>query len=58
MQVMWVQALSQEDPPQPTPVYLPWISHGQKILVVAKELDTTQQLNDSKVLECKVQPDN
>ena len=50
MHEMWVQSLGWEDPWrrkwQPTPVFLPGESHGQRSLegyvhVVAKELDTT-----------------
>ena len=51
-----VQSLGQEDPWrrkwQPTPVFLPWESHGQRSLVGCslkdrKELDTTEQLSTS-----------
>ena len=53
MQKTWVQSLGQEDLLekgwQPTPVFLPGESHGQKSMVdyspwVCKELDTTERL--------------
>ena len=52
MQEIWVQSLGQEDPLekwQPTPVFLPGKSHGQRSLVGyspwgCKESDTTEQL--------------
>ena len=53
MQQAWVQFLGQEDPWrrkwQPTPVFLPGESHGQRSLVGysswgREELDTTEQL--------------
>ena len=54
MQETWVQSLGQEEPLekewQPTPVFWPGISHGQKSLVGYSpwgpmELDTTERLN-------------
>ena len=51
MQETWVQSLGWEDPlekeMQPTPVFLPGESHGQRSLVVYspwghRELDTTE----------------
>ena len=53
MQETWVQSLDQEDPLekdwQPTPVFLPGESHGQRSLVgyspwSYKESDTTKRL--------------
>ena len=53
-QEMWVQFLGQQDPLgekwQPTPVFLPGESHGQRNLADyspkgRKESDTTEQLN-------------
>ena len=53
MQETWVQSLGQEEPLekewQPTPVFWPGISHGQKSMVGYSpwgpmELDTTEQL--------------
>ena len=53
-QEMWVRFLGQQDPPgekrQPTPVFLPGESHGQRNLAGyspkgRKESDTTKQLN-------------
>ena len=53
-QEMWVQFLGQQDPLgekwQPTPVFLPGESHGQRNLAGyspkgRKESDTTEQLN-------------
>ena len=54
MQEIWVRSLGQEDPWrrkwQPTPVFLPGESHGQRSLVDYslwdhKELDMTEQLH-------------
>ena len=56
-QEMWVQSLSREDPCrkkwQPTPVFLPGESHGQRSLAGysswgGKELDMTEGLNNKK----------
>ena len=48
MQEMWVQSLGQGDPWrrewQPTPVFLPGESHGQRSLVGSKESDMTKKL--------------
>ena len=54
MQETLVQSLGQEDllekEWQPTPVFLPGESHGQKRLQgYSKELDTTEQLNHQKI---------
>ena len=51
----WVQSFGQEDPLEkeiePTPIFLPGKSHGQRSLVSyspwgSKELDMTEQLNN------------
>ena len=50
----WVRKILWRRKWQPTPVFLPGKSHGQRRLVgyiihgVAKELDTTCQLNNNK----------
>ena len=54
----WVPSLDQEDLEegmQPTPVFLPGESHGQKSLADyspwgRKELDTTEQLNTHTII--------
>ena len=57
MQEMQVQSLGWEDPQrkkwQPTPIFLPGKSHGQRSLVGCspwghKELDTTERVNNNK----------
>ena len=63
MQETWVWSLHQEDPLerkwQPTPVFLPGKSHGQRSLVShspwgCKELDTTEWLNKVQGQICRL----
>ena len=58
MQETWVWSLGQENPleKEPTPVFLPGKSHGQRSLVGyslwgRKESDTTERLKNSKGME-------
>ena len=59
VQDMWVKSLGQEDPLkkqwQPTPVFWPEESHGQRTLAGyspwgSKESDTTEPLKNNKAL--------
>ena len=63
MQETWIWSLHQEDPLarkwQPTPVFLPGKSHGQRSLVSYspwghKELDTTEWLNKVQGQICRI----